>query len=73
MEISVPVNSVAEVTIPAHNAKLVTESGIPATMAEGVTFLRMENGKAVFEAGSGSYHFICTMKPSESMQENPNI
>ena len=59
---AIPVNTVAEVTIPAHNAKLVTESGIPATMAEGVTFLRMENGNAVFETGSGRYHFMSQLQ-----------
>jgi alpha-L-rhamnosidase len=63
LEISVPVNSVAKVTIPAQTAEMVTESGDPVTRAEGIKFLYAKNGKAVFEAGSGSYHFISNLKP----------
>ncbi|MDX3588839.1 MULTISPECIES: hypothetical protein [Streptomyces] len=35
----------------------VTEGGLPARNAKGVRFLRMENGDAVSEIGSGSYNF----------------
>ena len=42
---------------PHGVAGAVTEGGRPATFAYGVRFLRMENGAAVFETGSGSYTF----------------
>jgi hypothetical protein len=53
------------VYVPAKDAASVTESGkaIDKTEApalsnvEGVKFLRMENGCAVYEAGSGQYSF----------------
>ena len=52
---SIPANTVATVYVPAKDAASVTESGKPMAEADGVEFLRMENGAAVFEAGSGTY------------------
>ena len=40
------------------DAALVTESGKPAAGAEGVKFLRMESGAALFAVQSGSYQFV---------------
>ncbi|MCX6997428.1 MAG: family 78 glycoside hydrolase catalytic domain [Kiritimatiellaeota bacterium] len=57
LDISVPANSTAEVAVPASKADEVTESGKPAAKAQGVKWLRMENGAAVYEVGSGSYRF----------------
>jgi alpha-L-rhamnosidase len=57
MEVTVPVNTTATVYILAKDETGVTESGKPATKADGVKFLRMENGAAVYEVGSGTYHF----------------
>lgn len=57
LEITVPANSTAEVFVPAGSADAVKESGAPAGKAKGVTFLRVEKGRAVFEVGSGSYRF----------------
>jgi len=57
LKITVPVNSVAEVFIPTDRADLVHESGKSASKADGVKFLRMENHRAIFEVGSGAYHF----------------
>ncbi|MEI7900175.1 MAG: family 78 glycoside hydrolase catalytic domain [bacterium] len=57
MEVTVPINTTATVHVPAKAAAGVTESGKPAAQAAGVKFLRMENGAAVYEAGSGSYRF----------------
>lgn len=56
--ISIPPNTTATVFIPTSSATTVTEGGQPATKAEGVTFLREENGYAVFRIGSGSYRFV---------------
>ncbi|MDF9811724.1 alpha-L-rhamnosidase [Streptomyces sp. SPB162] len=57
LKVTVPVNTVAEVHVPATSRWTVTESGRPADKAKGVRFLRMENGAAVFEVGSGTYSF----------------
>ncbi|MFD5476485.1 alpha-L-rhamnosidase C-terminal domain-containing protein [Streptomyces hawaiiensis] len=57
LKVTVPVNTLAEVHVPAKTRWAVTESGRPADTAKGVRFLRMENGAAVFEVGSGTYSF----------------
>ncbi|MHA5052185.1 family 78 glycoside hydrolase catalytic domain [Streptomyces sp. SD15] len=57
LKVTVPVNTVAEVHVPTKNRWAVTEGGRPADAAKGVRFLRMEDGTAVFEVGSGSYSF----------------
>jgi len=43
--------------IPASNMARIAESGKPVAKAEEVKFLRQENGKVVFEVGSGTYDF----------------
>jgi alpha-L-rhamnosidase len=56
--ISIPANTSATAYIPALSPDNISESGVPATETEGGRFLRMENGCAVFEIGSGNYTFI---------------
>lgn len=55
--VRVPANTIAEVHVPAADAAAVLESGAPAAEAEGLTFLREEAGRAVFEARPGRYSF----------------
>lgn len=55
--IEVPANTTATVYVPADDPASVLESGRPAEDALGVEFLRMEEGRAVFEVGSGRYSF----------------
>jgi alpha-L-rhamnosidase len=57
LEVTVPGNCRATVYVPAQTAATVTEGGMPAKDADGVRFLRLEGGKAVFEVGSGHYTF----------------
>jgi alpha-L-rhamnosidase len=57
MEVTIPANSTATVYVPAAQAGEVRESGKAAAQAQGVTFLRHENGAAVFAVASGSYRF----------------
>ena len=59
--ISVPANTTATVYVPAKDAAAITESGNPASQAEGVKFLRMEAGRAVYEVASGEYTFRTTI------------
>lgn len=55
--VSVPGNTTALLYVPAKENVEVNENGKPATASEGVKFLKMENGNAVFEVGSGNYSF----------------
>ncbi|MDP4276764.1 MAG: family 78 glycoside hydrolase catalytic domain [Bacteroidota bacterium] len=55
-DMTIPANTEAEVYIPAPK-DAVYEGNVPATDAEGVKFLRVENNRSVFRIGSGTYHF----------------
>lgn len=57
LDITVPHNAVATVYVPAKNATSVTESGRKAGKTKEITFLREEDGYAVFRVASGTYHF----------------
>lgn len=57
LKVSIPVNTIATVYIPTADREKIQESGKPADQAEGVRFLRMEKGAAVYEVGSGEYQF----------------
>lgn len=57
LDVTIPANTIATVYVPAESENNVTESGNPASTSSGVTFLRMENGSAVFKVNSGSYSF----------------
>jgi alpha-L-rhamnosidase len=59
--VSVPVNTTATAYVPAKDTASVNESGRPARQTPDIKYLRMEAGAAVFEIGSGSYHFASTM------------
>lgn len=56
-QVTIPPNTTATIYIPAINAQVVTESDQPAAQAEGVSFVKFENGFAVYTIQSGSYHF----------------
>lgn len=58
LNVTVPANTTAEVWVTAPAADQVSEGGKPAASAEGVRFLRHEDGCAVFEVGSGAYRFV---------------
>jgi alpha-L-rhamnosidase len=57
LNVTIPANTTATVFVPAKDAAAVTESGKPAAQAEGVKFLRSEQGCALFAIGSGTYRF----------------
>jgi alpha-L-rhamnosidase len=56
-QIAVPGNTTAVVYIPARSADEIKEGKQSASKADGVKFIKMENGCAVFEIGSGQYDF----------------
>lgn len=55
--ITTPPNTTALVYIPAQSADSVLEGQGPASTRQGIKFLRMEEGAAVYEVGSGVYVF----------------
>lgn len=55
---SVPANTTATLYLPAASLKNITESGKPAGKSKGVKFIKMENGKAVYNLVSGNYVFV---------------
>ncbi len=58
LDVSIPANSTATIRVPAPSLRAVTEGGRPASAALGLRFQRMDaDGCAVFDAGSGEYHF----------------
>jgi hypothetical protein len=55
---TVPANTTATLYLPlAATTDVVYEGDVPAEKAEGVTFVKTENGKAVYELKSGIYSF----------------
>ena len=60
-DMAVPANTTATVYVPARDEAGVTESGKPASKADGVKFLRMEDSAAVYAVGSGAYQFQSTL------------
>ncbi|PRY55590.1 alpha-L-rhamnosidase [Arcticibacter pallidicorallinus] len=60
-DVEVPVNTTAVISIPAKSGKDVKESGKSASGSKGVKFIKMEDGRAVFEIGSGQYKFTSNL------------
>jgi alpha-L-rhamnosidase len=58
-QIKIPANTMATVYLPVQNVEAVTESGQPLAGANGVKFLRVEDGRVVVDVQSGAYHFVC--------------
>lgn len=70
LEIDIPENSSATVFIPAASEDDVTESGFGSGKSpgdvHGVSFLKMENGYAIFRLSSGHYKFVSNLMKSLS-------
>jgi alpha-L-rhamnosidase len=66
LDVVVPANTTATVWVPSTTILSITESGRPVAQAEGVKFLRQEDGNAVFEVGSGKYTFASKMGRSNN-------
>jgi len=62
LKVEIPANTTATLYLPASDASTVTEGGSPAAEAEGVKFVRSENGVAVYDLGSGSYEFVSSLQ-----------
>jgi alpha-L-rhamnosidase len=57
---TVPANTTATLYLPTSSAESVKEGGKDARGASGITFVRYEEGKAVYTLKSGSYTFTAT-------------
>lgn len=55
--VTVPANTTATLYLPASSAQTVKESGKTVDKANGITFVKYENGKSVYELKSGNYDF----------------
>ncbi len=58
---TVPANTSATLLLPAAAANAVKESGKDTASAPGITFVKFENGKAVYRLKSGTYEFTSAL------------
>jgi hypothetical protein len=63
MHITIPANTTATICVPTADASSIREGTGPASLSPGVTFLKMDGDRAIYEAGSGTYDF-CSMLPA---------
>ena len=57
LDVTVPANTTATVFVPAPGGADVTEGGVPAARAPGVSSAQRVGDQVVVSIGSGSYHF----------------
>ncbi|MBI5835430.1 MAG: hypothetical protein HZB16_24265, partial [Armatimonadetes bacterium] len=57
LEVTVPPNSWATLYLPTSDRARVTEGGRPVRGAAGVTYLREDDGAAVYQLAAGRYRF----------------
>lgn len=57
LKVTIPANTSATICVPARSLAGITENGKAVEAASGVKFLKQENGKFIFAAGSGTYEF----------------
>jgi alpha-L-rhamnosidase len=55
--ITIPPNSKALVYLPATKNAVITEGGKQMAAIKDIKLVKMENGRAIFRVGSGSYDF----------------
>ena len=66
LDVTIPANTTATVYVPTSIAQSVTEGGHPVGKAEGVKYLRTENGCSVFTVKSGKYSFASELCSSSA-------
>ena len=65
LETTIPLNASATIAFPAATPDTIREGDKPAAQAPGLKFLRMEGGRALFEAGSGTYRLSAVAEESK--------
>lgn len=58
LDVEVPVNTTAEVRVPAENLLAVSEGGKPLADVDGVSDVSFEEGTVTLTVGSGRYSFV---------------
>jgi alpha-L-rhamnosidase len=56
--VKIPANTEAMVYLPVAEGESVMESGNDARSAEGIRFVKKDNGVQIYQAGSGQYSFV---------------
>lgn len=62
LQVLIPVNTTAEIWLPAKENVLITEGGKSISSLNEIKLLKYEKGYAVFAAGSGEYEFLAKNK-----------
>ena len=63
LDVLIPANTTASIYIPSRTERNVTESGKQINKTNGVKFIKMKKEYAIYEIGSGSYHFESEERP----------
>jgi len=61
-EATIPANTTATLHLPAASEKGVKEGGRAVSKDSSITFVKYENGNAIYELASGSYEFTSALK-----------
>ena len=62
-DLTIPANTTAIVTLPTTDAAGITEGGKPLGEIKEAVLSAPVNGSATFSLGSGTYRFVCPIKP----------
>ena len=62
LNLIIPANTSATVSLPIGKASQVQESGKPAGQCQGIRFICEEAQRSVFDVESGTYHFRGPLK-----------
>ena len=65
LRVVIPANTSATIYLPTTDAATVTEGSQPAVKSEGVRFVKVEKGTAVFSVEAGTYNFACPMSAAD--------
>ena len=73
LDVTVPADATAEVTVPTRPGDEVRESGVEAGASEGVAFVRDEGTARVYRTGSGTFHFLAgpPRRPNRAKKSAP--
>ncbi|MEO6455897.1 MAG: family 78 glycoside hydrolase catalytic domain [Ginsengibacter sp.] len=58
LKVTIPVNTAAEIWLPAKENNIITESGNTEFKSAGLQLIKFEKGYAVIAVGSGEYDFV---------------
>jgi alpha-L-rhamnosidase len=61
LNVTIPANTTATVSLPATGPDRVREGDGPAAQSPGVKFLRTERGRVLYEVRAGSYRFVADL------------